>query len=210
MNLLSPTLPRWSRRTLLAAASVVLSLATVGVVPASAASGTGRGHGRPAPVPAPPQVRQMDFLLGKYDCRLPDDPTGPVQVRWNTRRGLDGHYYYAEVWQFFYNAAVPDVHALGVYGWNPVDQRITLQYHDNWGSAGTGSSPGWQDGHLRFAGDLLQVTRPSPTGVTTGIHLRLTDDWVIVSPGHFTVAQVVTLPDGSSVTGAMDCRRARG
>jgi hypothetical protein len=202
-----PNHRRRSRRIVFGAVGVALSLAAVGVAPASASPATTEPRLTSVVFPAPPQVRQLDFLLGKYNCRLPNEPDGPVRVSMSTQRGLDGHYYYNEIRQFFYSAAVPDVHALGVYGWNPVDQKILLQYHDNWGSSGTGSSPGWQDGHLRFAGDILQVTGPSPTGVAPGIHMTLTDDWFVVNPGHFTLGQVITLPDGNSTTGALDCRR---
>lgn len=196
-------------KTALGAAAIALSVLALGFAPASASPAGRSEKVRPVPFPAPPQVQAFDFMLGRHVCKRPGEPTGPVRVRMNVRKEIDGHYYYAEFRQYLYSETLPDPHAMGVYGWDPVAGKLILQYHDNWGSYGTGSSPGWQDGHLRFTGQLSQVAAPNPSGVTTGFPIGLADDWQVLAPGHFTFSQTATLPNGGTVTAAFDCVRSR-
>ncbi|GAA4468970.1 hypothetical protein [Phytohabitans houttuyneae] len=188
--------------------SIVLGALAVGVPPATAAPAQRPPRGSDV-FPAPQQIRALDFMLGRHVCRLPGDPTGPVRVTMDVRKQIDGHFYYAELRQFLYSATLPDPHAMGIYGWDPVAGKLILQYHDNWGSHGSGTSPGWQDGHLRFTGQLSQVAAPTSTGVTTGFPIQLADDWQVIGPGHFTLSQTATLPNGSSVTASFDCVQRR-
>ena len=192
------------RRAVLGAVGLTLSALALGIPPAAAAPAA--SHHRPNALPAPPQIQALDFMLGRYECRAAGQPDSPVRVKMHTRRELDNHYYYAEH-EYYSSAGVPDTHSMGIYGWNPVAGKLILQYHDTWGSSGTGSSPGWQDGHLRFAGQVTQVAAPSATGVAPGFPMGLSDDWQIVDGDHFTLSQTATLPNGMTITNAFDCRR---
>lgn len=157
-----------------------------------------------ADLPPPPQLRGLDFMLGTYDCTQPGQTK--VEVTMSTKRALGGHYYVTSVTQYT-AAPYPDVYGTASYGWSPSCGRFMMQYHDNWGSSGTAFAPGWQDGHLRFAGNLLQVLNPNPTGVARGVQLDITDDRQVVNADHFTFSQTVTTPDGKSKTSRLDCRR---
>lgn len=170
------------------------------------------GNGTPAApaeaagtiLPAPPQMRELDFLLGTHRCDyIPPPIEKPATVWMTVHKALGGHYYYNSV------VFVPgDIHALLVYGWNPVDQTFVGQYHDTWGTTGAVNSPGWQDGHLVFTGSVNQVAAPSATGVAAGVRLALQDDYTIVGDGQFTLVQTFTLPDGTSYQGRYECHRS--
>ncbi|MFI0487630.1 DUF1579 family protein [Actinomadura sp. 9N215] len=193
----------WTRRTTLGVAGAITGLLALGIGPANAQP-SGPAKPRKQELPPPPQVRGLDFTLGTFDCTQPGQTK--LEVTMAAKRGLGGHYYYSDVTQYM-AAPYPNVYGKGVYGWNPVDGTFIMQYHDNWGSSGTASSPGWQDGHLRFAGNLLQVLNPNPTGTAKGVTLGIKDDYQVIDRNRFTIAQTVTSPDGTSKNGNLDCRR---
>jgi hypothetical protein len=192
----------WSRPVRVTGAVAVLT-ASVFAVAGSPVSAAPAPHGKPAhpaKLPPPPQIKTLDPLLGKYKC---DDAATPDQQFYVTNtRTLDGHYQSSEA------TIVPgDVHGIGTYGWDPVNGVFFYQYHDNWGSHSTESSPGWKDGHLTFTGDLLQVAKPDPTGHTTGAAVKITEEYSDVRPGeHFTSVSTVTY-QGVDYPHTYDCNR---
>ena len=165
--------------------------------PVSAAPATHAKAHRVAPLPVPPQMKALEPLLGKWKC---DEKAAPdQQFIINTTRTLDGHYQNDEV-----TINPGNVHAIASYGWNPLDQVYFSQYHDNWGSSSSTTSPGWKDGHLIFTGDLIQIAAPSATGHATGAHIKLKDDYTLVRPGYFKDTTTVTF-NGTDYPHSYDC-----
>jgi hypothetical protein len=163
-----------------------------------------RPPGTLADLPPPSQLHGLDFMLGTYDCRQPGQ--AKLEVTMSTECALGGHYYVSSITQFM-AAPHPNVYGTASYGWNPVYRRFMMQYYDNWGTSGTALAPEWEDGHLRFAGSLLQVTDPNPSGFAQGMRLDITDDRQVVSADCFVISQTVTTPDGKSKTSRLECRR---
>jgi hypothetical protein len=183
-----------------ASAALAASVLVVAGSPVSAAPAPRPPKGHPkATLPAPPQMSALDPLLGKYRC---DEKAAPDQRFYlNTTRGMDGHFQYGDI-----TIQPGDLHAQAVYGWDPVDGVYFSQYHDNWGSHSTTSSPGWKDGHLVFTGDIVQVAAPSATGHAQGAHLQLKDDYTVVRPGYFIAVTTVTF-NGVDYPHTYDCHR---
>ncbi|WP_307821561.1 hypothetical protein [Streptomyces coffeae] len=155
------------------------------------------------PLPAPPQMRDLDFLLGTYTCDYTPPPGGkPAVLGMTTKKAMGGHYYYTDA-----TLEPGKVVGRSSFGWNPVDNTFINQYHDNWGSSGNYSSPGWKNGHLMFKGPLNQVVTPDAGGSTEGIKLGLVDDYQILGPGHFRDNTSFTFPDGTVLRGSYDCHR---
>lgn len=156
-----------------------------------------------SPLPAPPQIRALDFLLGSYRCDYTPPPGSRAAVmHLTTKRAMGGHYYYTDA-----TLEPGQVVGRSSFGWDPVGGRFIVQYHDNWGSSATYSSPGWRNGHLVFKGPLSQVVTPSATGRTEGVHMDVVDDYQVLGPGHFKDATSFTFPDGTTLRGSYDCRR---
>ncbi len=201
----APRRRRWSRRV----PAGVVGAATVGLValtvsPVSAEPDTGARPPRGGdPLPAPPQIRALDFLLGSYTCDYTPPPGGrPAVLKLTTKRAMDGHYLYTDA-----TLEPGNVVGRSTFGWNPVDGTFINQYHDNWGSSGSYTSSGWQDGHLVFRGPLTQVITPNATGRTSGVKLNLLDNYQVLGRGHFKNATSFTFPDGSTLQGSYDCHR---
>jgi hypothetical protein len=194
---------RWNTRT-----TRITGLAVVLAVPAFVLAGspvsaaptvktTKGGHQHAAPLPAPPQMKALDPLLGKWKC---DEAAAPdQQFIINATRGLDGHYQNETV-----TIDPGGVRAVASYGWNPLDQVYFSQYHDNWGSSSSTTSPGWKDGHLIFTGEVIQIAAPDATGHATGAHMQLKDDYTLVRPGYFKSTTTVSL-NGVDYPHSYDC-----
>jgi hypothetical protein len=192
-------LTRRSARVVGAAAVLMTSVLVVASSPVSA---TPAAHGKPGTgveLPPPPQISALNPLLGEYKC---DDATAPdQQFIVNNTRTLDGHYQNSEA-----TVQPGNLHGLSSIGWDPVNGVFFSQYHDNWGSHSTETSPGWEDGHLVFTGDLSQVVAPDPTGHAQGAELKLTDDYSDVRRGHFKTVTTVSL-NGVDFVHSYDCHR---
>jgi hypothetical protein len=191
---------KWNRRAPVAAVSLV----ALAVTPVNAEPDTRTKPPRSAnPLPAPPQIHGLDFLLGSYKCDYTPPPgSKPAVLHLKTKRAMGGHYYETDA-----TLQPGDVVGRSSFGWNPVDGTFINQYHDNWGSSGFYTAPGWKDGHLKFRGPLSQVINPNPTGKASGVKLDLVDDYQVLGPGHFKDTTSFTFPDGSTLRGSYDCRR---
>jgi len=192
---------RWSRPARLTGAVAVLATCAFVVAgsPVSAAPAThAKPHGKPKLAP-PPQMSALDPLLGKYKC---DEAAAPDQEFYlNTTRAMGGHFQYGDI-----TIQPGDLHAMAAYGWDPVNGNYFSQYHDNWGSHSTTTSPGWKDGHLIFTGEIVQVAAPDATGHAQGALLKLKDDYSIVRPGYFKSVTTVTY-NGVDYPHSYDCHR---
>ncbi|MFD7501772.1 hypothetical protein [Streptomyces sp. NPDC059850] len=186
---------------------VAVGLVAFAVTPVSAVPDAGDAGDKPSrpanPLPAPPQMRALDFLLGSYTCEYTPPPGSKAAVmHLTTKRVMGGHYYYTD-------ATMEPGQLIGrsSFGWDPVDGKFIVQYHDNWGSSANYSSPGWRNGHLVFKGPLSQVVTPSATGKTEGVNMDVVDDYQVLGPGHFKDATSFTFSDGTTLRGSYDCRR---
>jgi len=184
---------------------VAVGLVALAVTPVNAEPEAADKPSRPAdPLPAPPQMRALDFLLGSYRCDYTPPPGSKAAVmHLTTKRVMGGHYYYTD-------ATLEPGRLVGrsSFGWDPVDGKFIVQYHDNWGSSANYSSPGWRNGHLVFKGPLSQVVTPSATGKTDGVNMDVVDDYQVLGPGHFKDATSFTFPDGTTLRGSYDCHRS--
>ncbi|NGO72956.1 DUF1579 family protein [Streptomyces boncukensis] len=175
---------------------------------ARAAGASGARSAEPAAgprstLPAPPQMRKLAPLIGSWRCIDNPEPGTPRTVMYvKTQRSMDGHYVTIDA-----KTASGDLHGRTVWGWNPVDKNYIGQYHDDWGTSSTTTSPGWQDGHLKFKGPLVQVAKPDPAGDAEGAHMDLVDDYTVVGKHHFKVRSTVSLKDGQAWVHDYDCRR---
>ncbi|WEV23867.1 DUF1579 family protein [Streptomyces sp. 71268] len=187
----------------------LFAVAPVGAEPAprNAADSAPQQHTRPhkpRTLPAPPQIRGLDFLLGRFTCDYAPPPgSKPATMTMTTKRAMGGHYLYTDA-----TMQPGDVVGRATFGWDPVAKKFINQYHDNWGSNGNYAAAPWKDGHLIFTGSLSQVVKPDPSGETTGVPISLHDDYQVVNKNHFTNHQTMTFSDGTVLKGTYDCRRA--
>ncbi|MFF7653920.1 hypothetical protein ACFZCY_29515 [Streptomyces sp. NPDC007983] len=205
-------LTRWLRRApvgvvgVAAVGAATMGLVAFAVTPVNAEPDAAEKPSRATstnPLPAPPQMRALDFLLGSYTCAYTPPPGSRAAVmHLTTKRAMGGHYFYTD-------ATLEPGHVVGrsSFGWDPVDGKFIVQYHDNWGSSANYSSPGWRNGHLVFKGPLSQVVTPSAAGKTDGVNMDVVDDYHMLGPGHFKDATSFTFPDGTTLRGSYDCRR---
>ncbi|MEU1791951.1 hypothetical protein ABZ553_39985 [Streptomyces sparsogenes] len=199
------------RRTPLALVGAAAVLAVTGTAPASAGQSDVRHHDMaedsagtvksgPAPLPAPPQMREIDFLLGKYTCTY--DVPGQDRKKTfyaHTTRKLGGHYYETET-------LIPQDNLRGrqTFGWNPVDGKYFTQFHDDWGSSGTTESPGAEDGVFTFTGAYLLVRKPAADGHAVGDRATVKDEIKQLGPGHYQDVQTLTF-DNFTFSLSYDC-----
>jgi Protein of unknown function (DUF1579) len=149
--------------------------------------------------PLAEQMHQLDFLLGYWKCVLThtSDPDNPINQIYTIRSTLGGNWYEMHVYQ----PPTPEVpnptSSRTIMGWNNATSTFVDFYFDSKAGQGTGTSPGWQDGHLVFTTDFLfnTVTR------------KLRDDFVSLDSDHF-VDYFSALRNGNWVaTGVLECTR---
>jgi hypothetical protein len=201
-----PSIFKWSWRAAAVVAAVV-SVALIGVGPADAipspntianrADSTGTFD-----VPAH-QMAELNFLLGNYTCTIAPGETDQE----TTRKIFDGNYYQQTV--TLHIAGEGTLETVWTLGWNPVNLNFVAQYFDNLGNSGTGTSPGWQDGHLKIKGTYVIVYAPGgASGIGVGLHETGYDDFQIIGPGHYTDTSY-GLSKGKWITeGVGNCRQS--
>jgi len=206
-----PGIARWSFLAAILATALVASVALMGAGSAGAApaSHAKTNQAKSAAVLNPPahQMAELDFLLGGYKCLTAPYPQyGRLTVYESTRKILDGNYY-----QMTITIPIPGVGTISAYwtfGWDPVDLDYIAQYFDSLGTTGTSTSAGWQNGHLKFRGQYVNVVTPGGvSGVGKGERLAAQDDLTIAGPGHY-IDSSSDRPNGQWIsTGADDCQK---
>jgi len=148
----------------------------------------------PAPAPAE-RLHDLDFLLGDFRVRYvnlttPRPTTG--EARWDTRVVNGGHHY-----EMTQTISVPGITAKWIFGWDQLADEFVSFYYDDWGNYSTATSPGWQDGHLRFSGECLAF----------GGRYRFQEDLQVVGENHYRKIGFLWL-DGKCVQGDLiNCHR---
>lgn len=146
--------------------------------------------------PAPHQMAQLNFLLGSYTCL---QTLFGLKAQETTSKILDGNYY-----QMVVKAPIPQlgtVIAYWTFGWDPIDHNFVAQYFDNTGTTGVATSPGWRDGHLKFIGQNIAVTKAAGvSGYGEGAKIESLDDLIITGSGKFTDTSRY-LKDGTWISG---------
>jgi hypothetical protein len=194
---------KWMMWAPAGALGAALGLTLIFTVPAGAASPAQHQH---TPVsdllPPPPQMRSLYAILGSYKCAdQPPPGVAPQDLYVTSTKMLGGNYVSSDV-------EIPNVvRGQDIIGWDPVDGNYFEFYEDDWGSSGTATAPGWDNGHLIFKGSTIQVLSPSSTGHAQGLRLDGQNDYQVLGPGHYTDTATTFLPNGTSSVHIYDCHR---
>lgn len=105
----------------------------------------------PVAPPISERMHDLDFLLGDFRVEyvnLTTEKASTGIASWNTSPLYGGRFY-----QMRQIIPVPGIEATWLFGWSDVDQKFVSYYFDEWGHHGETTSPGWEDGHLKFTGE---------------------------------------------------------
>jgi hypothetical protein len=142
--------------------------------------------------PAPSErMRDLDFLLGDFRGEYFDftsqAPTSGVSS-WQTRATHSGHIY-----ELTLSVPVPKLNSRWIFGWHEPDACFYEIYHDDWGNHGRATSPGWQQGRLKFTGEFHMG------GFQPGLVLVTQDEYTVVDENHFAKHEVIQTGEDSWV-----------
>jgi Protein of unknown function (DUF1579) len=154
--------------------ATVLSVSRANARPAGPVS-FGPGSPPAADVPGQDRLHDLDFLLGRIKCRF---DTGVTMVA-KVQPILGGAFYQMRLnsWNAEGETVVDD--GFWTVGWSEPDQQYLSYYFDNTGMHGHSSSPGWEDGKLKFTGPHVLIGGKVRTGTR--------DEFERISENHFVL-----------------------
>jgi hypothetical protein len=142
---------KWSRRFLAAVGVVGVSAALSGAVPADAHT----THAVTSFKPVAPELHQLDFMLGAWNCvntvAFPGRPTVVNNLFVTGTPSVDGHWYKVDAYEVP-DGVTPPLVSSWVFGWNAADAKFTAYYYDNNDSHGYAVSAGTSNGVVAFVG----------------------------------------------------------
>lgn len=152
--------------------------------------------------PAPDQLKELNFLLGRYKCST---TPGGYTIYLTTSKILGGNYDRTNVTVVTTQGTV---YGEWIFGWDSVHLQFTSYYFDDTGATGNASSLGWQNGQFNFTGTYVLVSVLGGTsGIGQGFNIQAADDFVIAGPGHVIDERSAVINGEWVNAGEYDCYR---
>jgi hypothetical protein len=144
---------------------------------------------------APERMRDLDFMLGDFRVEYTNLTTNPPTTgtaQWSAGPTHRGHFV-----EMLQDLPAHDITSRWIFGFNQRDDEFFSLYQDDWGNYARPTSPGWQDGHLRFTGDCFGF----------GMYIVTQEDFEIVDENHYIKRSFIQNGDAWIPGDVINCYR---